>query len=613
MSQLSTNAVRSLFNGTTGLTPTLQVIGVKQIPNNGTGATRYRLIISDGVNYQQAMLATQLNNLIDNQTLSVNCIVQIKEYICNQVQGRKIVIVLQLDVMQPATDKIGNPSNVETAAAQPVPTSAAPQYQQQQQAPAQNYQAPQANNTYQQNNNPYNKPSAPVVKNEGNVNVQPIASLNPYQNRWTIKARITNKGDMRTWQNARGEGKLFSVDLLDEHGDEIRGTFFKETADKFFNVLQEQSVYYFSGGRLKVANKKFSSLNNNYEITFDNHSDIRPAPDSGNIKKIQYAFKTIAELETTPPDTNVDIIGIVKDVGQCTQFTSKAGKDLIKRELTLVDNTGVEIGLTLWGERASEDESRWQGFPVVTAKGAKLGDYNGKSLSAFGSVQMETNPDIQEAHTLRQWYDTGGAQQQAKTLTQSGMGGGNRAPVSFGERNCFADVKNQGLGLNPETPDYITCKGTINFIKHDQTNGPWYHSCPDGEKYKVIEESNGQWRCERLNKTYDSKTNRYIMPFTASDWSGNQWMTAFDENAKVILGNVSADELEITRANDDAAFEQVFAQANFQTFVFKMRVKAETYEDEQRIKATVLDMQPLNIKQECADLIAAIENGPWLD
>ena len=72
--------------------------------------------------------------------------------------------------MQPATDKIGNPSNIETAAAQPVPTSAAPQYQQQQQAPAQNYQAPQANNTYQQNNNPYNKPSAPVVKNEGNVN-----------------------------------------------------------------------------------------------------------------------------------------------------------------------------------------------------------------------------------------------------------------------------------------------------------------------------------------------------------------------------------------------------------------------------------------------------------
>ena len=32
---------------------------------------------------------------------------------------------------------------------------------------------------------------------------------------WTIKARVTSKGDIRTWKNARGEGKLFSCDLLD--------------------------------------------------------------------------------------------------------------------------------------------------------------------------------------------------------------------------------------------------------------------------------------------------------------------------------------------------------------------------------------------------------------
>lgn len=35
-------------------------------------------------------------------------------------------------------------------------------------------------------------------------------------NRWTIKARVTVKSDVRTWSNAKGEGKLFSVNLLDE-------------------------------------------------------------------------------------------------------------------------------------------------------------------------------------------------------------------------------------------------------------------------------------------------------------------------------------------------------------------------------------------------------------
>ena len=34
--------------------------------------------------------------------------------------------------------------------------------------------------------------------------------------RWTIRARVTNKSGIRTWSNSKGEGKLFSIDLLDE-------------------------------------------------------------------------------------------------------------------------------------------------------------------------------------------------------------------------------------------------------------------------------------------------------------------------------------------------------------------------------------------------------------
>lgn len=34
--------------------------------------------------------------------------------------------------------------------------------------------------------------------------------------RWTICARVTQKGQIRTWSNSRGEGKLFSIELVDE-------------------------------------------------------------------------------------------------------------------------------------------------------------------------------------------------------------------------------------------------------------------------------------------------------------------------------------------------------------------------------------------------------------
>lgn len=65
----------------------------------------------------------------------------------------------------------------------------------------------------------------------------PIASLSPYQNKWVIKARVTSKSAIRTWNNAKGEGKLFSMDLIDESG-EIRCTAFKEMCDRYYDMIQ---------------------------------------------------------------------------------------------------------------------------------------------------------------------------------------------------------------------------------------------------------------------------------------------------------------------------------------------------------------------------------------
>ena len=42
--------------------------------------------------------------------------------------------------------------------------------------------------------------------------------FNVLQNKWTIKARVTSKGDVRTWNKSTGSGKLFSMDLMDESG-----------------------------------------------------------------------------------------------------------------------------------------------------------------------------------------------------------------------------------------------------------------------------------------------------------------------------------------------------------------------------------------------------------
>jgi replication factor A1 len=103
----------------------------------------------------------------------------------------------------------------------------------------------------------------------------PIEGLSPYQNKWTIKARVTQKTDIKHWSNQRGEGKLFAVTLMDETG-EIRATGFNDQVDAFYNVLEEGKVFFISRARINIAKKQFSSVNNEYEITFESGTEIEP-------------------------------------------------------------------------------------------------------------------------------------------------------------------------------------------------------------------------------------------------------------------------------------------------------------------------------------------------
>ena len=99
--------------------PLLQVIDIRPIKSGtGTSQQRYRLILSDGDAYQQAMLATQKNDLVTGGKLKQNAIVRLSEFICPEVQNRRIVIVLDLDIVEADhKDKIGAPQNIDTVVA----------------------------------------------------------------------------------------------------------------------------------------------------------------------------------------------------------------------------------------------------------------------------------------------------------------------------------------------------------------------------------------------------------------------------------------------------------------------------------------------------------------
>ena len=130
-------------NASDAFQPVFQVLHVKKVSGGGPTSDRYRLILSDGAHFIQAMLATQHNHLLESQAVQKNTLIKLTSFALNMVQDRRLVIILGLDVVG-QEEKIGDPKNVDTATAAEGGAAPAPavkvkpapvQQQQQQQKP----------------------------------------------------------------------------------------------------------------------------------------------------------------------------------------------------------------------------------------------------------------------------------------------------------------------------------------------------------------------------------------------------------------------------------------------------------------------------------------------
>ena len=292
--------------------------------------------------------------------------------------------------------------------------------------------------------------------------------------------------------------------------------------------------------------------------------------------QVRFNFTNIESLQTVDKDSVIDTIGVLKEVGETSQITSKTtSKPYDKRELTLVDNTNYSVRLTIWGNTASSFDV--QPESVIAFKGVKVSDFGGRSLSLLSSGSMSVDPDIDEAHKLKGWYDAQGRND--TFASHAGLAGSMGAA---GGRNdatkTIAQVKEESLGMS-ENPDYFALKATIIYFKQENFS---YAACLTEKcNKKVIQEDSGQWRCERCDKTFPKPQYRYIMSISVTDHTGQIWLSCFDEVGRMIMG-MSADQLTETMENDKAAAGDVFQEANLRTWIFKCRAKMDNYQDEQR-------------------------------
>ncbi|CAM8946698.1 unnamed protein product [Rhodiola kirilowii] len=468
------------------------------------------------------------------------------------------------------------------------------------------YQQPPSQLPYQQPPPMYSN-RGPVAKNEAPSRIIPIAVLTPYTGRWTIKARVTAKGELRHYNNARGDGKVFSFDLLDSDGGEIRVTCFNAVADQFYNTIEPGRVYVISKGILKPAQKNYNHLRNDHEIFLESTSTVQPClEDDTSIPKQQFHFCPISDIECKDNNSVVDVIGIVSSVSPLSSIMRKNGTETQRRTLQLKDMSGRSVEVTLWGGFCSGEGQTLQNmcdagdFPILALKAGRVSDFSGKSLGTISSSQLLIEPDFPEAHRLKEWFHKEGRSAPVISISRESSTMG-RMEV----RKTISQIKSERLGTS-EKPDWITVSGTICFIKLDNF---CYTACPIniGDRpcsKKVTNNGDGKWRCERCDQSVDECDYRYILQFQIQDHTGLTYVTAFQECAEELLG-ISAKELFHLKneEHDDEKCADIVSKVLLERFLFKLKVKEETYSDESRVKSTVIKADKLNFTSEFKHLV----------
>lgn len=477
-----------------------------------------------------------------------------------------ILIVLDLDVIESlgTPDKLGEPVPFDAKVEEPAETTIR----------GQSFYGAKQEDTKPA---PVKKENLPTrgggASHNGNNVIYPIEALSPYAHKWTIKARVSAKSDIKTWHKNTGEGKLFSVNLLDESG-EIKATGFNDQVDQFYDLLQEGDVYYISNPcSVRLAKKQFSNLPNDYELSFERDTIIEKAEDQTNVPQVRFNFCGIQALNDVEKDTTVDVIGVLKEAQEVSQIVSKTTqKPYDKRELTIVDDSGYSVRVTVWGKTATNFDAPTES--VIAFKGVRVSDFGGRSLSLLSSGTMAVDPDIPESHRLKGWYDASGRNDNfASHNNMASMGSATGRKNE--DKNIF-QVKDQNLGM--EDTAYFTLKATVVYIKQENFA---YPACLTQGCNKKVENLGDGWRCEKCDTTHDRPEYRYIMSVNVNDHTGQLWLSCFDDVGRVIMGK-SADELMALKEEDETRFAAEFEAANCTKLSFRCRAKMDTFQDTPR-------------------------------
>jgi len=443
----------------------------------------------------------------------------------------------------------------------------------------------------------------------------PISEISAYVQRWTIRARVTSKSQLRTFAKGNGNGKVFHVHLLDASGGEIRASFFNDAADGNFERLQLGKCYTLSRGSARIANQQYNACHHRYELVFDKAAQIEEAEEDEQIESVKLFPVDLRSVQTRALPCTIDICGVVASAGPAVSFTSKEGRDLVKREVTVADDSGASLAVAIWGERARKEDSAFEGHPVVGLKAVVVKEWNGGrngSLTEGGALVFD--PKLPEAQRVQQWWSQGGQTQSLTSL--SSTDGRARASAAAGAKPLdLVEMRKLSEKVldQPELYSVVCRLAQVQLSKRGERQPLTYTACQELKEGKSlpcnrrVDSSGFCASCNRAGKA----APRFNLRCRFADFGDQAWLTTFHEASQQVVGMTADTAQELERGDGGREeLEAAIARKSFnQPLQLVVRAKLDTYNGETRTNITCIDARPVKRGERGRFMLKEIQDG----
>lgn len=557
--------------------PVFQITNLTKFNVGPPNKDRYKANLSDGTFYLKTVFSSELSELFDTKRIKLFDLVQLNLFSIRSKENNNYLYVQSFLDYVSCDSEIGKAVNISNGKVSLDPTR-------QDSKPEESkkdsfaHEPPKIIKTNQDLASKSSLAYDDSKKSKVDEEITEIKSIFPHKRNMIVVGRVVSKSDIRKFTTQKGEGKLFSFEIVDKTG-QIKCVAFSENVDIFYPLIDNNCVYSISNATVKLSNKKFSSSTSDFEIHLERNSEIVKIEDE-SIPQFSFHFIKISDLPLCA--SLVDVIGVVKEVFPVSSVTIKStGKENMKREVIIVDQTG-STRLTIWGPKAEEEI---QNDHIIALKSVKVGEFNGISLSTVQSSQIMYNLDLQESLDLVNWY-----QEEGKDLVIE-------KPKRKDKLVLINTVKENML-------EYASIKGEVIYLKEDSL---YYEACPSENcNKKVVQEDNGNFRCEKCNYVYENCQYRYMSNIHVGDFTGQIWITIFDQTGKSLFG-ISAKEMKEMGESNPEDVHNLIKKLISKEFIFKIRSKQENYNGELKLKSSSMEISQINLVSETNKMLDIIE------